>query len=294
LLVALHREAWGGEKFFDMLERVSSDPDRHIDLMELQYLVLALGFSGKYQVLERGSDRLVQVQHEVYRKIRDHRGTPAAELSPQWRGLEDRRNPLIRFVPWWVVVAATLAVLAVAFTIYYARLGRSAAPVHAELARIGLDDFTRAEPAPVRGPTLKELLAPEEARGVVSVTEQGGRSVVTLLSRDLFSSGSATVNPSYEETLRRIAVALNQVPGRVLVVGHTDDQPVRSIRFQDNFELSRERAVSVVKVLQRTVDNAARMSWTGVGSTQPLYQPESDPANRARNRRVEVVHVSGS
>ena len=294
LLVALHREAWGGEKFFDMLERVSSDPGRHIDLMELQYLVMALGFSGKYQVLERGSDRLAGVQQEAYRKIRDHRGTPPAELSPQWRGLEDRRNPLIRHVPWWVVVAAALAVLTVAFTIYYARLGRSAAPVHAELAKIGLDDFTRAEPAPVRGPTLKELLAPEEARGVMSVTEQGGRSVVTLLSRDLFSSGSATVNPAYEETLRRVALALNQVPGRVLVVGHTDDQAVRSMRFQDNFELSRERAVSVVKVLQRTIDNAARMSWTGVGSTQPLYQPESDPANRARNRRVEVIHVSGS
>lgn len=294
LLVALHREAWGGEKFFDMLERVSTDQGRHIDLMELQYLVLALGFSGKYQVLERGSDRLAEVQQEVYRKIRDHRGSPPADLSPQWRGLEDRRNPLIRHVPWWVVAAAALAVLTVAFTIYYARLGRSAAPVHAELARIGLDDFTRAEPAPVRGPTLKELLAPEEARGVMSVTEQGGRSVVTLLSRDLFPSGSATVNAAYEETLRRVAVALNQVPGRVLVVGHTDDQPVRSMRFQDNFELSRERAVSVVTVLRRTIDNAARMSWTGVGSTQPLYQPESDPANRARNRRVEVIHVSGS
>ena len=37
LLVALHREAWGGEKFFEMLDRISADPARHIDLMELQY-----------------------------------------------------------------------------------------------------------------------------------------------------------------------------------------------------------------------------------------------------------------
>src|SRR5688572_26960810 len=54
LLVALHREAWGGEKFFEMLDRISQDPNRHIDLMELQYLCIALGFNGKYQVLERG------------------------------------------------------------------------------------------------------------------------------------------------------------------------------------------------------------------------------------------------
>ena len=50
LLVALHREAWGGEKFFEMLDRISQDPARHIDLMELQYLCLAFGFAGKYQV----------------------------------------------------------------------------------------------------------------------------------------------------------------------------------------------------------------------------------------------------
>src|SRR5262249_24851707 len=48
LLVALHREAWGGEKFFEMLDRISQDPAQHIDLLELQYFCIALGFSGKY------------------------------------------------------------------------------------------------------------------------------------------------------------------------------------------------------------------------------------------------------
>jgi type VI secretion system protein ImpK len=294
LLVALHREAWGGEKFFDMLERVSTDPARHLDLMELQYLVLALGFTGKYQVLDRGHERLAEVQHALYRKIRDHRGPPATDLSLRWQGLQDRRNPLIRYVPWWVVGAAALAILAVTFTVYYARLGRAAAPVQEELAKIGLEDFSAAPARPLPGPTLKQLLAPDEAAGSMSVDEQGGRTVVTLLAGDLFASGSATVNPAREETLRRVAYALNQVPGRVLIVGHTDDQPVRSLRYQDNFELSRERAVSVVKVLQRTIDNAARMSWNGVGASQPRYRPASDPANRPRNRRVEIVHVSGS
>ena len=58
LLVALHREAWGGEKFFEMLDRISQDPARYIDLMELQYLCLAFGFAGKYQVQERGQEQL--------------------------------------------------------------------------------------------------------------------------------------------------------------------------------------------------------------------------------------------
>src|SRR6266542_3814614 len=115
LLVTLHREAWGGEKVFEMLDRISADPERYLDLMELQYLCLALGFGGKYQVLDRGHERLAAIQQDLYRKIRAHRSAAPPELSLRWRGLEDRRNPLIRYVPWWVVGAATLAVLVVAY-----------------------------------------------------------------------------------------------------------------------------------------------------------------------------------
>jgi type VI secretion system protein ImpK len=294
LLVALHREAWGGEKFFDMLDRTSKDPAKFIDLMELQYLALAFGFAGKYQVQERGQDKLLEIQHTLYRKIREHRGPSKTSLSLRWRGLEDRRNPLLRYLPWWVVSAAALPILAIAFTAYYAGLAGAAAPVQAELARIGLEDFSAAAPAPPpRGPTLKQLLASDERAGALSVEEQGTKTTVTLLAADLFPSGSAAVNEAYYSTLQRVTAALNKVPGRVLVVGHTDGQPIKSLRFQDNFDLSRERAVSVVTVLQQGIDNRARLSWTGVGSSQPRYA-ESDPANRSRNRRVEIIHVRGS
>jgi len=242
--------------------------------------------------MDRGHEQLASVQQTLYRQIRSHRGAPDDELSLRWRGLEDRRNRVIRYVPWWVIGAAALAVLALAFTFYYTRLARSTVPLHAELSKIGRDDFD--EPvAPAPGPTLKTLLAPEEQRRVLSAEEQGGRTVVTLLARDLFASGSAQLGRGHDDTIRRVALALNQVPGRVLVVGHTDDQPVRSLRFQDNFELSRERAVSVVRVLEQTIDSRARISWTGVGSSEPRYEPVSDPQNRARNRRVEIVHVRG-
>src|ERR1700736_2616171 len=153
LLVALHKEAWGGEKFFEMLERISQDPSRYIDLMELQYLCIAFGFAGKYQVQERGQERLRDIQQDLYRKIRSLRGPTRPELSPRWRGLEDRRNPLIRYLPWWVVGAAALPILAITFTVYYANLANLAAPVHAELAKVGLEDFSPAPQAvPVRGP----------------------------------------------------------------------------------------------------------------------------------------------
>jgi type VI secretion system protein ImpK len=295
LLVALHREAWGGEKFFEMLERISRDPARHIDLMELQYLCMALGFAGKYQVMDRGHVRLADVQQGLYRKIRDHRGTPPAELSLRWQGLQDRRNPLIRYVPWWVVGAAALAIVAIAFVVYHGKLTDAATPVYAELAAIGVEDFNAPrEAAPYAGRTLKQLLAAEEARGALHVEEQGGRTLITIAAGDLFASGQAAVNPTYTDTLLRIADAVDEVPGRVLVVGHTDDQPLRSLRYRDNFELSRERAVSVVQVLRRALDTPGRLEFTGAGDSQPRYRPPSEPDNRARNRRVEIVHVRGS
>ena len=294
LLVALHREAWGGEKFFEMLDRISVDPAQHIDLMELQYLVLALGFSGKYQMLDRGHEKLADVQRNLYRTIRNQRGDGPPELSLQWRGLEDQRNRLIRYVPWWVVAAAALAILTVTFAIYYSRLASQADPLQAKLAQVGIEEFTVPPPAPpVAGPTLKQLLAPEEASGVLTVEENGGRSVITLRGGEVFRSGSAEVSNSYEGTLDRIAAALNKVPGRVMVVGHTDDQPIKSLVFRDNYELSRERAVSVANVLKRTIDNPARLTWRGVGSSDPRY-PASDPESRARNRRVEIIHLRDS
>ena len=205
LLVALHREAWGGEKFFEMLDRISQDPARHIDLMELQYLCLAFGFAGKYQVLERGHEQLAEVQQDLYRKIREHRGAPPTELSLRWRGLEDRRNRLIRYVPWWVVGAAALAILAVDVH-RLLRAARAAPPRRCTPSwrRIGLEDFARRRrAAPVRRPDAQAAAgAPRKRAARCSVGGAGGRTPVTLLGADLFASGSATRQPGVPRDAR--------------------------------------------------------------------------------------------
>ena len=291
LLVTLHRETWGGEKFFDMLERTWGDPARHINLMELQYLCLALGFAGKYAVADRGHARLAEIQSELYRRIRAYRGVPPPDLSLHWQGMQDRRNPLVRYVPWWVIAAFTLVVLTGTFIYYHSRLNDAAAPISARLAHVGLDE-PPATPARSAAPRLKQLLHDDEAAGVLSVEERNNQTVVTLIASDLFGSGSAKVNPRYYESLTRIAHALNEVPGRVFIVGHTDDQPLRSMKYQDNFDLSRARAAEVVKLLSLAIDNKARLEGSGVGDSEPRYKPPSLPENRARNRRVEIIHVA--
>jgi type VI secretion system protein ImpK len=87
--------------------------------------------------------------------------------------------------------------------------------------------------------------------------------------------------------LGRIAEALNSVPGAVLVAGHTDSQPIHSLRYPSNWHLSQERADAVKALLGSTVD-AKRLRAEGRADSQPV-DSNATPTGRARNRRVEIT-----
>jgi type VI secretion system protein ImpK len=291
LLVTFHREGSGGEKFFQILERVSGEPQRYLALLELLYVCLALGFEGRYRLDERGSAQLAQVRQNLYQRIAGLRDNVEPELSVRWKGVEDRRNAVMRFVPLWVVAAACAVLLIGAYIYFDSKLSTQAEPVNATLARVGLEAL---DPAPVTtavAPSgLRELLAAQIAAHSVSVEESGDRTVITLTVRDLFASGSAQVDSPYDALVNEVGVALGKVPGRILVIGHTDDQPLRSFRFKDNYELSRARAQHVADLIRAAVHDGARIEVAGKGSLEPRYQPVNTPENRARNRRVEIIH----
>jgi type VI secretion system protein ImpK len=293
LLVTFHRESSGGEKFFQILDRVMNEPQRYIALLELLHVCLALGFEGRYRLDERGPIRLAEIRQNLYRIIQSVRGQAEADLSPRWRGVEDRRNAVVKFVPLWVVAAACGALLLAAFIIFSARLSGRADALNATLANIGLEPLYVAAPsAPTTPPvSFKILLAQQIEAGVVSVDEDpSGRTLITLTVPELFASASASVNSVYAGLLRDIGIAAEKVPGQILVVGHTDDQPLRSLRYEDNFALSRARAVEVAEILKSQLKDPARVDFAGKGSSEPRYKPENVPENRARNRRVEIVH----
>ncbi|WP_239950075.1 type IVB secretion system protein IcmH/DotU [Dyella terrae] len=298
LLVTFHGESYGGEKFFQILERLCNDFTTHIDLIELMYACLALGFAGRYQVEAGGRAKLADLQESLYRQIKAKRPPPADELAPHWRGIEDRRNPLMRYVPLWVVRVAAAAVLVGAFVYFHVRLNAVSAPLSAQAARIGLS--SAVPPADTARPvaahkTLKELLAAEIQAGQLGVDEQSdGKELLRLNAATMFSSGGVDVDSSQLPLLRKIAEALNQVPGRAIVVGHTDDQPVRSLKFKDNYELSAARAKAVSTILAQSLDNPARLESSGAGDSQPIARPPELPANRTRNRRVEILYLPGS
>jgi type VI secretion system protein ImpK len=85
----------------------------------------------------------------------------------------------------------------------------------------------------------------------------------------------------------RIGTALNQVPGSVLIAGHTDNQPIRSLRFPSNWHLSKDRAASVKAVLAASL-KPDRLTAEGRADTEPVADNSAEDG-RAKNRRVEIT-----
>ncbi len=82
LLISFHNETWGGEKFYDALDRLLAYPSGNLHLLELMYLCLALGFEGRYRVRDGGRDQLERVREQLFQTIRTQRGDPERELLP--------------------------------------------------------------------------------------------------------------------------------------------------------------------------------------------------------------------
>ncbi len=293
LLSTFHREGFGGEKFFSILERVAQEPAKNINLIELQYVILGLGFKGKYNVQDRGGQEIQGIQDRLFQLIKQHRGDINQELSPRWRGEQDLRNPLQEFLPLWVVAAAGAALLVAVFTAFHFKLGSESAPVARKLATIGLQqaelDDRRVSQA--RRMDITRLLAPEIEQGLVIVDDRPGRSIITLPGAGLFGPGSAKVPGNRRALLERVGEALNTEAGKVEIIGHTDNIPISGalrLKFPTNFDLSEARADAIMQALQVSGVAAARMRSEGRGELEPMVENDSR-AGRAKNRRVEIT-----
>jgi len=111
-----HNETNGGEKFFVLLERMKSYPGENLEMLELMYLLLSLGFEGKYRVVSRGRDKIEQIRDELYRLIRQYRGDYERELSASWKGIGKTKNTLAQYMPLWVVSSIVAGVLALSYS----------------------------------------------------------------------------------------------------------------------------------------------------------------------------------
>lgn len=294
LLVTLHNEAWGGEKFFQLLQKLLQNPAKNIELLELMSICLSFGFEGRYRPLPDGYAQLQSLRDNLYRTIRTHHEEYERDLSGNWKGVYLKQNALVQYVPLWVVLAVSGVVLLLIYSGFNLSLNVKSDPVHAELHNIARNVKTVVErkPAPAPEPelTLRILLANEIAARKVSVDEDYAQGSVRIAGDGLFSSGSVAVNGQYLPLLNKIASAMNQLDGDIQVVGHTDNVPIRSLRYPSNWHLSRARAESVAKILASDLSQPARIQSEGRGSAEPLASNDTKEG-RARNRRVEITLI---
>jgi chemotaxis protein MotB len=117
------------------------------------------------------------------------------------------------------------------------------------------------------------------------------RMLIELSENILFDSGRARLRDQGEAALAEIVQVLNTIPNRQFqVAGHTDNIPMRSSRFDSNWELSTARAVNVARYMIEQGMSADRISAAGYADTQPVASNES-AEGRAQNRRIEIVLV---
>ena len=293
LLVQFHNEAWGGEKVFQLLTRLAETPAQHRNLLELVYVTLSLGFEGRYKIENNGRAQLDDLRGRLATMLKGLAGPVDKTLSTQWQGIAAAPQRLRDGIPLWVIAAAAALLLVLVFVALRFALNVQTDATFTALQ--GLDTkAAKAAPAPPAAPTaapvpprLAQMLASDIAANAVQVKDLADRSTVTVLGDTLFDPGSAAVANRALPLFGRVAAALNQVPGHVLISGHTDNQPIRSLRFPSNWHLSKERAESVRKLLAVTI-KPERLNAEGRAETEPVAD-NATADGRARNRRVEIT-----
>ncbi|MGM0522085.1 MAG: flagellar motor protein MotB [Pseudomonadota bacterium] len=135
---------------------------------------------------------------------------------------------------------------------------------------------------------IRTLLEDTGNSEVTSVEVDGFRVVIRIQERGSFMSGSDNVTSSFAELLVDMSDIFAGLPGTVAIEGHTDNVPIRTARFDSNWDLSAMRAASVANILLLNDELAAdRLVVQGFADTEP--RASNDTAQgRAQNRRVEI------
>lgn len=124
----------------------------------------------------------------------------------------------------------------------------------------------------------------------LTVREKDGKVYVAMSDKLLFQSGSARLDKRGEEALGKLAEVLNkQTDIDVFIEGHTDNKPIDTVQFKDNWDLSVIRATSVVRILIKNYNvNPLQIQPSGRGEYMPVDDNET-AEGRSKNRRTEII-----
>jgi chemotaxis protein MotB len=138
---------------------------------------------------------------------------------------------------------------------------------------------------------LRTTLSPFIDQELVKITKSDRGIEVEMKSKMLFESGSARLSRDALEVLRNVAEILKPMSNQILVEGHTDNVPIRTIAFPSNWELSAARAASVVHLFTRQGVDSSRLAAIGYGEFRPVGDNETEEG-RQKNRRVALIMMT--
>ncbi len=169
-----------------------------------------------------------------------------------------------------------------------ADLARKAGATQEELKALRAEKAKRMAELQVYKDLFAKLKALVDA-GTIQVEIRKGRLVVKLASSILFDSGKTELKTEGQAALTNLAAALSSLSDReFLVAGHTDNVPIKTARFKNNWDLSTARAVEVVQFLISQGMTSSNIGAAGYGEFDPVGDNSSEEG-KAQNRRIEVI-----
>ena len=295
LLVSFFDETWGGERFFEILEKAKLDVDKNLYLIEFIYLCLQFGYKGKYQVIKNGDTTLEQEKKKLLTII-DAQRPDVFNVLLNSTSDDNENNDLEKswHIPLWVIAVLICLSIGLFYIVLRWSLGDAVDETSTKINNLSLPQNAKYKIADVHNVQTKRLapvLQSEIDRGLVEVRDYPDRSVVIILGDGLFESGSEKIQDIFFPVLATVGQAIENVKGQVVVTGYTDSTPIQSINFPSNWHLSQARADEVKTILLNYVSKKDRIRAEGRGTTSPTV-PNISPENKAKNRRVEITVYS--
>lgn len=139
---------------------------------------------------------------------------------------------------------------------------------------------------------LEKQLNDEIQKGEIRLKKYHDRIIINIDDRISFDSGQSELKKNFLPTLEKISKILAHYPEYYIIIeGHTDDVPIKTARFRNNWQLSTERALAVLDHLLKNSElDPRRFSAAGYGEYRPIVSNDTKE-NRALNRRVDIVVI---
>ncbi|HEA16380.1 MAG: type VI secretion system protein TssL, long form [Pseudoalteromonas prydzensis] len=288
LLSTFHKETFGGEYFYTLLDNALGQPEQHKAFLELQYHCLNLGFKGKYRVDSVGDNKVEEYRSRIYHLLNQLDGPISNKLSPNWKERVAAGVELRNQVPLWVIFSVLGLALLIVYLFINMKLNDQVVLVNEKLAVIHpLAQTHSVDKKDQQLQVLEQLLQTEIQMGIVSIEKSNDRIRITINSESLFNQGDSKLLPSFQPILEKLALSLEGTKGRILITGHTDDTPIRTDKYPSNWHLSLARATQVANSMAKSTNLSGRLWPEGKGAAEPIAS-NSDSASRSLNRRIEI------